>query len=762
MRVVLMAVLGVLLLPAHLQAGGADSRKPTVDLQLFQPSPGANNFITTESGEVNSHLSVYLGTGLNYARNPLAVQVLKEQGGKEDIGAVVGYRVDANFMASIGLFNVGELGLVMPMFLQGGQDKKGLEGANVSMGGALKAFSQGDLRIVPKIRAINVQEGLFSLAFVGTVIAPTASKAPYASENSVVIAPSLAVSSRTKFFRTALNAGYRLRDKTIVEPVEGLVLLTVDDEIFAKAAMALDLYLGKKRSVFEIVAEVYGHTPADNPFGTNAKGKAAKKQQAARTSMEVDVGFRWVFWRRFVLTGGAGAGILPQGYGQPVPRVYAGLGFYTGQFGIVDSDRDGVPDSMDQCPGKREDRDGFKDRDGCPDLDNDGDKVLDEDDQCPNAAEDKDGISDEDGCPETDIDEDGVLDENDQCQDEKEDMDGFEDENGCPDPDNDDDGIVDNADKCPMEAEDRDGFQDLDGCPDTDNDGDGLPDLGDLCPNHAEDKDGVADDDGCPEDNDGDGIPDDLDKCPDKAEIYNGIKDEDGCPEKLRVKSLVKVTEEKIEIKEKIFFKSASTNILPKSFDVLKQIASVLKNYKHITKVGIEGYTDSRGSRSRNVRLSQDRAQATKDYLVKQGVEADRLVATGYGPENPIATNRTAAGREKNRRVEFKILEQKPIGVDVSDTEPEETGEGIDMEFGAEPPAEEKAVEEAPINFNMDTDESPPTSPPPPSQKDAGIEEAEKSKSKSKFKRRRKGQRKAKKKEPELEFDTGGEIEFQF
>jgi outer membrane protein OmpA-like peptidoglycan-associated protein len=116
-----------------------------------------------------------------------------------------------------------------------------------------------------------------------------------------------------------------------------------------------------------------------------------------------------------------------------------------------DRDGDGLTDDVDKCPDEPEDKDGFQDEDGCPDLDNDFDGIKDADDKCPNEAEDKDGFQDEDGCPEPDNDGDGLSDKVDQCPNEAEDKDGFEDDDGCPDPDNDKDSILDKDDKCPNE-----------------------------------------------------------------------------------------------------------------------------------------------------------------------------------------------------------------------------------------------------------------------------------------------------------------------
>jgi outer membrane protein OmpA-like peptidoglycan-associated protein len=250
-----------------------------------------------------------------------------------------------------------------------------------------------------------------------------------------------------------------------------------------------------------------------------------------------------------------------------------------------------------------------------------------------------------------DKDGDGIPDNVDKCPTEPEDKDGFEDEDGCPDLDNDKDGIPDAKDKCPLEPEDKDGFQDEDGCPDPDNDADGIADVNDKCPLEAEDKDGFQDEDGCPDpDNDKDGVLDKEDKCPNEP----GPVDNAGCPKKYEH---IVVTQEKIELKQKIFFDTDKATIQPRSFSLLDEIASVLRGRSTMT-VRIEGHTDSRGTRPHNLKLSQARADSVRQHLVGLGIEPQRMEARGYGPDQPIETNKTAAGREKNRRVEFIITQQ--------------------------------------------------------------------------------------------------------
>jgi large repetitive protein len=168
----------------------------------------------------------------------------------------------------------------------------------------------------------------------------------------------------------------------------------------------------------------------------------------------------------FALSAAGGVGLV-DAIGTPDYRVLVGFGVHSDRGRQGDQDLDGIADARDRCPDVPEDRDGFEDRDGCPEDDNDGDAVADASDRCPLRAEDQDGFEDQDGCPDEDNDHDGVADARDRCRNDAEDRDGHEDTDGCPDPDNDGDGVADGADHCPAEAENPNGFEDADGCPDT-------------------------------------------------------------------------------------------------------------------------------------------------------------------------------------------------------------------------------------------------------------------------------------------------------
>jgi uncharacterized repeat protein (TIGR01451 family) len=253
--------------------------------------------------------------------------------------------------------------------------------------------------------------------------------------------------------------------------------------------------------------------------------------------------------------------------------------------------------------------------------------------------------------PRVDSDEDGMPDDQDTCATEPEDMDGFQDEDGCPDPDNDQDGILDGQDKCPTQAEVVNGIKDQDGCPDQapppDTDGDGLRDPKDTCPTEPEDKDGFQDTDGCAEpDNDQDGILDAQDQCPAQPEVINGVKDRDGCPDAGRAK--VRLEGSRLLLLDKVQFASNKDVIQPRSFNLLEQVAAVLRANPRLQKVRVESHMFIKGGRGRNADLAQRRADNVRAFLIREGVAPERLEAVGYP---------TAKGRKSQDRIEFNVLE---------------------------------------------------------------------------------------------------------
>jgi OOP family OmpA-OmpF porin len=277
-----------------------------------------------------------------------------------------------------------------------------------------------------------------------------------------------------------------------------------------------------------------------------------------------------------------------------VPKHIQHFAGLTFKFGGKDTDKDGIYDKDDACP----EVPGLKQFQGCPDTDGDG--IPDKDDSCPEVA----GLAEFKGCPDTDGD--GVTDAEDACPT----VAGLKELAGCPDGDS--DGVADKDDKCPTVA----GPKENGGCPWPDTDGDGVLDKDDLCPS------------------------------------VRGTAENRGCPE---------VTEEVMkrlnEYARTILFNSGKATFKEETLPVLASMLSIFKEYPNAN-FSIEGHTDSDGSNALNQTLSENRAAAVKNFLVENGIVADRLTSTGFGETKPIASNKTKKGKAQNRRVEVKLIKR--------------------------------------------------------------------------------------------------------
>ncbi len=601
--------------PAHAQA---QARTGEFSVQNFLPAPGSQNFLGVEGLRMDGNWGFTVGLVGNYARKPFVVVSCVSQTDCSDKNAtnkndtaVVSDMFTADLLASVSPAKRLQVGLRLPLSYVNGS------GLDVTTGqgqpGGIKKFGVGDPMIEGKVRLWGGPKDPYlvgaalDLSFpVGHAFSNQAAGQDYYLGNSSPVTAGV----RAIFDGAAgpLQFGLNLRG----EFRESAQLASTK---IGPADFRYGVGLGYKVSpIFRVVAEGFGSTQFSSLSGTNTLEADGALELSPLES-------------RIILRAGGGAGIL-DGVGVPQGRVLFGI---TYAHEVGDQDGDGIPDDVDKCPTIPEDFDGFEDHDGCPDPDNDGDKIPDAIDKCPNE-------------PET--------------------INGFQDADGCPDeiPDRDHDGIPDNLDKCPDAGGPdiiRSPKSPYYGCPDRDHDG--VPDYLDKCPDVPEPTDELFDGSGCPHvhDRDHDGIPDDVDKCPDEPETYNGFEDADGCPDK--GPTVVDITETSINIHDRVEFATAKDKIEgAKSFQVLDAVAGVMNGHKDVLLVEVQGHTDNAGQAEQNRKLSQKRAEAVVKYLVGKGIDAGRLVAKGYGPDKPIADNKTAKGRQQNRRVEFIIQKAGP------------------------------------------------------------------------------------------------------
>jgi outer membrane protein OmpA-like peptidoglycan-associated protein len=232
---------------------------------------------------------------------------------------------------------------------------------------------------------------------------------------------------------------------------------------------------------------------------------------------------------------------------------------------------------------------------------------------------------------ERDLDMDGIL----NCCDACPEVPGLAEFDGCPDTDG--DGIIDSEDKCPTVA----GPKSTKGCPDMD--GDGTADKDDACPEVPGPKTNA----GCPfKDTDEDGVIDLIDRCVETP----GPAENEGCP------VVEDVLDAIAELARTVYFDTGKATFKPETIGRLDMMAAILVDFPQ-AKWNVNGYTDNTGGDALNMRLSEARANAVRNYLTSKGISAANLTAKGYGATNFIESNDTAAGRAVNRRVEVKLAQ---------------------------------------------------------------------------------------------------------
>ena len=593
--------------PRHAAAQLTENR--SIPVERLRISLDRQGVQAAESGTVLPFLSWDTGLWLNHADDPLVVYDLDT--GKR-IAALVHSRLDGALMATVGVWKIVQVGAEIPFIAY--QDRSGSiqHTTGTAVLASLSNLGFGDVRIVPKIQLLEAEEVGVDFAILPTFTVPSGMAKDYRGNKGPTFGPELAASRSLGNVKLAANLGYLLRKN------QSMLNQEVADEILYRAGVGYQVPFGPERgSPVEVDALVSGGVAAAAPWKNSNQSPLEIVLQG-----NYDLGPVLVF-------AGTSFG-LSRGFGTPDWRAFAGV-----RLGMVDDDidNDGIKNVDDKCPTEP----GPKDNLGCPETDRDHDGLIDRLDKCPDEPEDKDGFQDDDGCPDLDHDGDGVLDVDDKCPNEP----GPKENQGCPDVDTDRDGLVDRLDSCPAEP----GPRENNGCPDVDTDGDGLVDRLDKCPKEP----GPLTNAGCPEpDRDADEVIDRLDNCPDEP----GTIENHGC----KAKQLVTITADRIEILDRVYFKTAMAVIETRSYPLLENVAQVVLAHPEVGMVSVEGHTDDRGSAEYNTKLSQDRANSVVAFLVKKGVPAERLIGKGFGPTKPIESNKTERGRANNRRVEFNLL----------------------------------------------------------------------------------------------------------
>jgi OmpA-OmpF porin, OOP family len=581
---------------ASFSAPALAQSQPPLALNRFDPAPAGDRMFGVQSPFAAGPLTPHVMLLGDYAHNPL---VLRSTSDDKSVGAVVSSQLYLHLNASLSLFNRLNVNVDVPVALvQAGDDPSG-GGLHLS---SPRNAQFGDLRAGLRLRVFGSYDDIFQVAVGGYVWFPTGPATGYVGDGTVRGMPQLIVGGHSDRFVWSVAGGPQFQAAASFGGVaQGLQI---------KWGGGVGLLLGESRRL-QIGPEISMALTLDD---------ISKRT----TNAEVLIDARYRIFDDLEVGLGAGPGVSG-GIGTPDLRAVAMLSYSPEQKKVEpDGDNDGIFDKEDACPVVPGVPSVDPSKHGCPPPpDRDSDGIVDSADDCPDVA----GVASQDHG-----------------------------KNGCPLPkDRDKDGILDGDDACPDEAGIRSDDRSKNGCPKLpDGDEDGVADKQDACPTVK----GIATQDpatnGCPGDTDGDGIKDDKDACPNERGAADKDPTKSGCPKSVRV------TDGEIIILQQVQFDSGRATIKKVSDALLDEVAGVFKEHLEITRVEIQGHTDNTGKAKENLKLSQDRAESVKKALVKRGIDDARLSPKGFGQEVTIADNKTEAGRQKNRRVQFKILEKAP------------------------------------------------------------------------------------------------------
>ena len=595
--------LGLTAAMAQDAASGGDA--PDLDAQLFKPSIDSETTLWTDDSAVSDDLGGSARILTGWANDPLVY--VDETGATQEL---VGNLFVMDLLGALSYKGV-RLGVHLPVVLRTLGDDPGESGL-------------GDVGLQVKIRLLDRDVHPLGLGVAGGLSLPTSTTtAPLGSDGLGWTVQAIADKSVGPVLLAA-NLGTRGIPEASMENV------IWDDQLFARLGASWAVTDAQGLSLDVGGNLIYGEM-------TNPAGRPAEALLGAWTRLGSDL----------VLRGGIGTG-LTRGVGAPRVHAVVSLGWEPGDEG-GDADLDGLVDAVDACPNRPEDLDRYQDSDGCPEatpvrvvaVDAEGIPLGHATVAVSGGGKQDTGA----GIVETQLfggSYEVVVE-----------APGFNTVNK----------VITVPDGEPYEARvtlmpaATDGLvtvrvKDAQGNPVP-----AVVTLGELAAKQTQG--GVA----------LGSLPAGRHTVSVEAEGYNpvgqriDVKADDELVVVIVVEPIqaprVEVKQDRIDIQDSIYFETGSAVIKAESFSLLDEIAAILLDHPELVRVRIEGHTDSRGSDSSNLRLSQDRAASVRTYLVDAGVAAKRLSSIGYGETKPLDPRETEEAWSENRRVDFWIEERR-------------------------------------------------------------------------------------------------------